>query len=294
MFDFRLKVFHTVAQRMSFTKAAQELCISQPAVTKHIKEIEVHYATRLFERRGLQIHLTESGKILYQYAEKIRAIYRDMDFEMAKMNNLLKGKLIIGASTTLVQYLLPELLGKFHYLSPEVRLELITGNTQQIENLLFKGKIDLGLIEGASQSPLFNYTPFKTDEIVLMGKTTHPLAGKTLSLIDLYKVEMVMREEGSGTQEFIQQNLSSRGIELHNLNITMRLGSSESIKSYLQHSDSLAFLSVYTALQELKNNTLTIIDIKDFSIQRQFHSILPKGEQAPVLSSFLQFLHHNK
>ncbi|MFY7847237.1 LysR substrate-binding domain-containing protein [Chryseobacterium gambrini] len=289
MFDYRLKVFHTVASRSSFTKASEELNISQPAVTKHIKEIENQLNTKLFDRKGTSIQLTQSGKILFEYAEKIRNIYRDLEFEIHQINQKHQGKLIIGASTTVAQYILPEILAKFKSYYKDLKIELITHNTEMISELLKDGKIDLGIIEGESQSAYFDYQKFKPDEIVLVAKANHPLANKTLNVKDLYEIELILREQGSGSLEFIQNRLKEKGIIAENLNVVMQLGSSESIKNYLLHSDALAFLSVSTVLNELKNNQLTIIDIKNFSIERNFHFILPKGEQSELIRLFLKF-----
>ncbi|MEN4762770.1 LysR family transcriptional regulator [Chryseobacterium sp. C39-AII1] len=290
MFDYRLKVFHTVASRSSFTKASEELNISQPAVTKHIKEIENQLNTKLFDRKGTSIQLTQSGKILFEYAEKIRNIYRDLEFEINQINQQHKGKLIIGASTTVAQYILPEILAKFNSYYKDIKIELITHNTEIISELLKEGKIDLGIIEGESQSNYFDYQIFKPDEIVLVAKSNHSLANKTLNLKDLYDLELIFREQGSGSLEFIQNRLKEKGINIENLNIVMQLGSSESIKNYLLHSDTLAFLSISTVLNELKNNQLTIIDIKNFSIERNFRFILPKGEQSELIRLFLKFI----
>lgn len=289
MFDYRLKVFHTVASRSGFTKASEELNISQPAVTKHIKEIESQMNTKLFDRKGTSIQLTQSGKILFEYAEKIRNIYRDLEFEINQVNQQHKGKLIIGASTTVAQYILPEILAKFNSYYKDIKIELITHNTEIISELLKEGKIDLGIIEGESQSSYFEYKKFKADEIVLVAKSNHPLANKTLHIKDLYNSELVFREQGSGSLEFIQNRLKEKGIFIDQLNIVMQLGSSESIKNYLLYSESMAFLSISTILSELKNSQLSIIDIKNFSIERDFHFILPKGEQSELIKLFLRF-----
>lgn len=287
MFDYRLKVFHTAATRLSFTKAAEELHISQPAVTKHIKEIENQLNTKLFDRKGTSIQLTQSGKTLYGYAEKIRNLYRDMEFEIGQINQQHKGKLIIGASTTVAQYILPEILAKFNTYYKDIKIELLTHNTEDISELLKQGKIDLGIIEGESQSSYFDYKIFKPDEIVLVAKADHPLVHKNLIVKDLYTVNLIFREQGSGTLEFIQNRLKEKGIHIDELNTVMHLGSSESIKNYLLHSDCMAFLSISTVLNELKYNSLTIIDIKNFSIERNFHFILPKGEQSELIKFFL-------
>ncbi|MEY8759249.1 LysR family transcriptional regulator [Chryseobacterium tongliaoense] len=293
MFDYRLKVFHTVASRLSFTKASEELNITQPAVTKHIKEIENQLATKLFDRKGTSIQLTAAGEILFGYAEKIRNLYRDLEFEINQFNQEHKGKLIVGASTTVAQYVLPEILATFHSYYKDIKIELVTHNTEMISTLLKEGKIDVGIIEGESQSSYFEYHPFKADEIVLVAKAGHPLAHKNLHLKDLYHLDLIFREQGSGTQEFIQNRLKEKGIQMEDLTVIMQLGSSESIKNYLLHSECMAFLSISTVLTELKNNILSIVDIKNFSIERNFHYILPKGEQSELIKLFLKHLSYN-
>lgn len=293
MFDYRLKVFSTVANRLSFTKAANELNISQPAVTKHVKEIENQLNTKLFNRNGTTIQLTESGKILLVYAEKVRNLYRDLEFGLSQLNKQEKGKLKIGASTTIAQYILPEILAKFNSYYKHINIELVTHNSEDISTLLKKGQIDLGIVEGESKSSYFNYEIFKPDEIVLVCKSTHPLVQKNFNLKDLYDVNLIVREQGSGTQEFIQNQLKKSGIDVRKLKIIMQLGSSESLKNYLIHSEAMAFLSINTVLQELKNNQLSVIDIKNFSIERDFNFITLKGEQSELINLFMKFISYN-
>ena len=293
MFDYRLKVFYTVANRLSFTKAANELNISQPAVTKHIKEIENQLNTKLFDRKGTTIQLTESGKILFIYAEKSRQLYRDLEFAISQLNKQEKGKLKIGASTTIAQYILPEILAKFNSYYKDINIELVTHNSEDISTLLKKGQIDLGIVEGESKSSYFDYQKFKRDEIVLVCKADHRLAHKNFKIKDLYDIDLIVREQGSGTQEFIQNQLKKSGIEVQKLNIIMQLGSSESIKNYLQHSEAMAFLSISTILPELKNNQFNVIDIKTFSIERDFNFITLKGEQSDLIDLFRKFINYN-
>ena len=293
MFDYRLKVFYTVANRLSFTKAANELNISQPAVTKHIKEIENQLSTKLFDRKGTTIQLTESGKILFVYAEKSRQLYRDLEFAISQLNKQEKGKLKIGASTTIAQYILPEILAKFNSYYKDINIELVTHNSEDIATLLKNGKIDLGIVEGESKSSYFDYQKFKKDEIVLVCKADHPLVNKNFKTKDLYDVDLIVREQGSGTQEFIQNQLKKSGVDLQKLNIIMQLGSSESIKNYLLHSEAMAFLSISTILAELKNNQLSIVDISKFSIERDFNFITLKGEQSDFIDLFRKFISYN-
>lgn len=290
MFDFRLKVFDTVAKRLNFTKAATELNITQPAVTKHIKEIERLLNTKLFDRNGTKIKITVSGEILLKYTQKIFNVYRELEFDINQLNQQHKGTLRIGASTTIAQYVLPPLLAAFHKQYEDIKVNLIIQNTEIVEQLLEQKKVDLGSIEGLSKNNSFHYIPFIKDEIVLVARANHPLLKKEyLKIEELLNLPLLMREPGSGTLETIAFALKPLGVNLSNFKTEMQLSTTESIKSYLLHSDCMAFLSVHTLLQELKNNTLSIIDVKNLTIERNFYFIQPQGEQSAIADLFLNF-----
>lgn len=290
MFDFRLKVFDTVARRLNFTKAANELNITQPAVTKHIKEIELNLNIKLFERNGTKIKLTKAGEILLKYTEEIFSVYQKIEFEIGQLQEKQKGHLRLGASTTIAQYVLPPILAEFRKRFPEIQLNLVIHNSEKIEDLLTNNKIDVGLIEAQIKNRTFHYFPFMKDEIVLVARQNHPLSTRNhLKTHDLLQIPFVLRESGSGTLETIDLALKAKNIKLNELKTEIRLGSTESIKSYLLHSDALAFLSVQSILQELKSHTLTIIDVKNMAIPRYFNFIIPEGEQSKLVSLFIDF-----
>ncbi|MDH0673644.1 LysR substrate-binding domain-containing protein [Empedobacter sp. GD03861] len=290
MFDFRLKVFDTVAKRLNFTKAANELNITQPAVTKHIKEIELNLNIKLFERNGTKIKLTKAGEILLKYTEEIFSVYQKMEFEIGQLQEKQKGTLRLGASTTIAQYVLPPILAEFRKRFPEIQLSLVIQNSEKIEDLLANQKIDIGLIEAQIKNRTFHYFPFMKDEIVLVSRQNHSIFTKNnIKLDDLKNIPLVFREPGSGTLETIDLALKSKNIKLNELNIEIQLGSTESIKSYVLHSDALAFLSIQSILQELKNQTLTIIDIKNLVIERNFNFIIPEGDQSKLVNLFINF-----
>ncbi|MBD8488759.1 LysR family transcriptional regulator [Echinicola sp. CAU 1574] len=295
MLDFRLQVFHTVAKRLNFTKAAEELYITQPAVTKHIRNIEAHYQVKLFHRQGSKISLTPAGKALYEGAEKIFGIYRSLEFEMNNFAQSHRGELRIGASSTVAQYILPPILASFREKFQDIQLTLTTGNTEQIEKLLKKQQIGLGIIEGFSKSTFFKYTEFIKDELVLIARVSHPLKHKeSLSKEELLDVPLLLREPGSGTLEVISHSLKEQGISLSQLKKEMQLGSTESIKRYLVNSNAMAFLSIFTVLKELQQNEFIIIDVDNLHIERHFFFIQAHGEKENLSSLFMKFaLHHN-
>jgi len=293
MFDFRLKVFHTVAKRLNFTKAADELCITQPAVSKHIREIENHFHLKLFDRNGTKIKLTEAGEIMLQYTNQIFTLYGNLEFELNSLNERHNGKLRIGASTTIAQYVLPPLLADFHKRFSDIEVTLTINNTEQIEQALQNKDIDFGIIEGQSKNSSFKYTEFIKDEIVLVANSNHPLAKKdTIELDELLKTPLLIREPGSGTLEVIAHALKPFDIKISQLNTEMQLGSTESIKSYLLHSDCMAFLSIHSILKELKNKEVTIIDVNGLTIDRVFHFIQSHGEAEALPELFMKFAKH--
>lgn len=294
MFDFRLKVFHTVATRLSFTKAAEELFITQPAVTKHIHEIEHYFKVKLFERNGRKVKLTAAGQTLLRHTSELFALYRNLEFEMHTQADKKAGRLRVGASTTVAQYVLPPVLASFHQKFPEIRLTLITDNTEQIEQALQQHQVDLGIIEGRAKNNAFRYTPFLKDELVLVANATNPLLKRSIKAEELLKLPLLLREPGSGTLEVIAHALKPLGIKISQLKKEMQLSNTESIKGYLQHSHCMAFLSRHSIGSELEQRTFSIIEVKGLVIQRDFNFITPHGETGALVNLFIQFaLTHN-
>jgi len=290
IFDFRLKVFYTVAQRLSFTKAAHELYITQPAVTKHIKELEQQLNIQLFKRNGNNIALTVAGKILVQYAEKIFQTYTELETELAQLNNMEAGTLHIGASTTVAQTILPKILALFKKTYPDVTFNFIQGNTDYISQLILDEKIDVAIVEGAAHSPQLSYSPFAKDEIVLVTRANNKLSKKQeISPKQLLDIPLVLREAGSGTLDVIFNALAGVQINPKDLNIEIQLESSIAIKQYLLYSDTATFLSIQSVLSELKYNELSIIEIKGMEIFRTFQFIQLHGKNSKLIDLFKRF-----
>ena len=291
MSDFRLEVFYTVAKRLSFTKASAELFITQPAVTKHIHELEEQYKAKLFERKGNHIVLTQVGEILLHHAEKVFELYRNVEFEINALSKRKEGLLRIGASTTIAQYIVAPLLAKFRSKYPDVQLSLVTGNTEQVERALQAKEIEIAIIEGYSKNPAISYHEFLKDEIVLVCSGKHPLANKnSLKPDDLKNIPFVLREQGSGTLEVIDHALKQAGINHSELKVEIRLGNTESIKSYLLNSPSMAFLSVHAIVDEVKRGELKIIDVENLSIKRSFYLINLQGRISGLADLFSHFV----
>ena len=290
MFDFRLQVFYTVAKRLSFTKAAEELYITQPAVTKHIHELENHFKLRLFERNGNKISLTAAGITLLQQVQTLFSVYRNMEFEMNDLVKKHTGKLRIGASSTVAQYVIPPILAAFRQKFKDVQIILKSDNTEGIEKALLNNEIDIGIIEGHTKNKSIRYEPFLKDEIVLVANANHPLVRKESIKPDEFKnIPLLLREPGSGTLQVIAHALKGIGLKLSQLNVEMQLNSTESIKSYLLHSSCMAFVSIHAVLKELQHHECRIVDVKGLRIERPFYIIQSHGATASLVELFIRF-----
>jgi DNA-binding transcriptional LysR family regulator len=290
MLDFRLNVFYTVAKRLSFTKAAAELYVTQPAVTKHIQELEHQFGMALFDRRGNQISLTSAGNLLLKHAETIMGTYRQLEFDMNALKGQPGGTLRLGASSTVAQYVIPPVLARFHEQSADITISLLSGNTEQIEQQLLNKNIDLGLVEGRTHNSDIRYTPFVKDELVLVCRADHPLADRDeITLGELQSIPILLRERGSGSLEVIEHALRGVGLKLTDLTIEMQLGSTESIKSYLGSSRCMAFVSVFAVQDKLRAGILKVIDVQGLSIHREFYSIQLQGVSEGLPDTFMRF-----
>ena len=295
--DFRLKVFKTVADRLSFTKAAAELLISQPAVTKQINELERLLGKPLFLRHGNRISLTDAGVRLLEYANRILALYGELRDAFVEEQGAFSGEIRLGASTTLSQYVLPGLLAKFRKLYPDVRVTLFNGNTEQIERQIADGKLDFGMIEGTASNPALHYELFMDDELVLVTSASNTsFTREEITAADLPALPLVIRENGSGTLDVLSRELSRHGLSLRQLHIEMQLGSTESIKHYLFYSDTFAFVSVQAVLDELAANRLRVVEVGDMELVRRFSFVTAHGQRSRLTDLFKQFClnHYNR
>ena len=263
MSDFRLKVFRSVAKNLSFTKASQELFVSQPAITKHIQELESTYQTRLFDRQGSKISLTEAGKLLLEHCDRILEDYKRLEYEMHLLNNEYMGELRLGASTTIAQYVLPPLLASFIKKFPQVNLSLMNGNSREVEVALQEHRIDLGLVEGVFRLPNLKYTTFLEDELVAVVRTKSKLSiADEIAPKELLNIPLVLRERGSGTLDVIERALLQHNIKLSSLHVLMYLGSTESIKLFLENTDCMGIISIRSICKELAAGTFRVVEIR--------------------------------
>lgn len=291
MSDFRLKAFYSVARNLSFTKASQELFVSQPAVTKHVHELESLYGVRLFDRRGNSISLTRAGEVMMEHCERILSEYRKLEYDMHLLNNESAGELRIGASTTISQYILPSILAAFTERYPKMKVSLMDTNSRNVEKALQEHTIDLGMVEGVFRQTSLRYEPFLCDELVPVVSASSSLAGRDEVSVDEFRnIPLVLRERGSGTLDAIEMELAKSGLKLSSLNVQMYLGSTESIKSFLKCSECMGIISMSAVERELRNGEFCIVDIAGMTFKRHFCFVIGQGQESHPVEVFIRFM----
>ncbi len=275
MSDRRLQVFHAVARLLSFTKAAEVLHMTQPAVTFQIRQLEEQFDTRLFDRAHNRVSLTEAGHVAFEYAEVIFEKYSEMENAIREITGSISGSLTLGASTTISEYMLPALLGDFNAKNPEVLLRLRVSNTEGIVSMVENNVIDLGVVEGPVTNKNLLVEICKKDDLVVVVPPEHELAKqKSVSVKKMLEFPFICREEGSGTREVIADHLNAQGLGKHALKACLELGSPEAIKGAIQAGMGVSVLSSVSLAKEIKLGTLVTIPLdpplsREFSFVRQ-------------------------
>ncbi|MCZ7564441.1 MAG: LysR family transcriptional regulator [Burkholderiales bacterium] len=290
MADRRLQVFHAVAKQMSFTKAAEVLYMTQPAVTFQIKQLEEHFNARLFERGHGKISLTPAGDVVLQYAEKILGLSQELETRVREMTGRLSGPLLIGASTTIAEFLLPPVLGEFKAQHPEVQAKLTVANSEAIENRVSEHTLDIGLIEAPSHLPTLLTEVCCDDELQVIVAPKHPLAKlKMVTPKQLVEYPYVTREQGSGTREFTDLYFRKAGIHPDHLNVVMELGSPEALKGVVGTGIGFAVISRVTVERERRLGELVALPLQP-TLTRTLSLVYPKEKfRSRLVNTFVEF-----
>jgi DNA-binding transcriptional LysR family regulator len=262
MADRRLQVFHTVARLLSFTKAAEALHMTQPAVTFQVRQLEEYFNTRLFDRTHNRIALTEAGKRAFEYADRIFGLYTEMENAVRELTGEIAGVLIIGASTTIAEYMLPALLGDFKSKHPDVSIRLKVSNTEGIVSMVESNTIDLGVVEAPVSNRNLVVELCRMDELVVITPPGHPLARKeVVPVAAVAQYPYICREEGSGTREVILDYLLENGISGTDLDTILEVGSPEAIKGAIEAGMGISILPSLTVTKELALGTLAAVPL---------------------------------
>ncbi|MEE8379110.1 MAG: selenium metabolism-associated LysR family transcriptional regulator [Gammaproteobacteria bacterium] len=276
MADRRLNVFYHVARQLSFTKAAEILHMTQPAVTFQVRQLEEYFNTRLFDRTHNKIGLTEAGGRVFADAEKIFQLYDEMENSVRELTGEISGILILGASTTIAEYMLPALLGDFKEKYPDVNIRLKVSNTDGIVRMVENNEIDLGVVEAPVANKNLAVEECRKDRLVAITPPGHELANQgKIQVKSILEYPFICREEGSGTREVIMEYLRDAGVDEGQLNIIMELGSLEALKGAVEAGIGISIISRATLIKEIKLGSVEVLEL-DPPLERPFSFVHQK------------------
>jgi DNA-binding transcriptional LysR family regulator len=285
--DFTLRVFHELSQLKNFSRVADKLYITQSAVSRQIKNLEDKLVVKLFLREKEGVSLTEEGRILLRFAEKILALYEKAAEEIDHFRHTSLNKIIIGASTTLGEYVLPRIIGTFCKGHPDVDIYLRVANAREILRQLSANAFNLALVEGQFDDPSFVVEKVFDDELVLIVSTQHLWASKEqISFSELRSEPIIIREQGSGTRRVMEDTLVKFGVDISDLRIKIELDSTEAVKSAVEENLGVSFVLKSTLIKMPKN--IKIVPIANMEFRFDFNLIY--GSKKGLTSSTLGFI----
>jgi len=283
-----LRLFTAVVDQGGFTKAASTLNLSQPAISKSLKELEDGLQLSLIDRSARSIRLTEAGRLLYDRSRELFGVERIAERELRELRGLKRGLLRVGASTTIATYFLPPVLGRFHLRHPRVRIEASSANTRTILRRLLESKIDLALVEGPAVHPHVDAIPWREDELVVIAPPDHELLARpSVAVDDLTTQQFLVRERGSGTREVTETALARHGVRLAN---TMRVGGTEVMKQAVAAGLGLAIVSRAAAADQLALGRIAVLHVNDLEIRRTLTQLKLRGRAIGAAARELETL----
>jgi DNA-binding transcriptional LysR family regulator len=256
----QLRVFYYAAKNLSFTAAAAELYITQPAVTAQVKSFEEFCSLKLFKKRGRRIYLTDEGKSLYAYAAKIFTCEKEIEHVIDDMRELKRGILSLGTTKAYARYFMPLMITTFRKNYPNIKIQLNEGSSLEMIHSLLDIKIEVAVIARAEDNPGVYFFPFSREEMVVIMSRNHPLAKKkTVTFSDLAAVPFIMKEKGSGTRKLVEELFEA---EQCTADILMETSNTEFIKQLVQRGEGVSFVVREAVASELKEKKLASVPLK--------------------------------
>lgn len=271
-----LEVFLTVAKHLNYTRAGEDVNLSQPSVSVRIRQLEAELDVKLFDKLGKKVALTDAGRLLLPYATRVMAAVSDAQHAIDELQGLERGTLRIGASTTPGMYLIPQTLAHFKHRYPKIEMQLGIKDTRAIENGVIRNEFDFGFVGGHLVGHEVHAIPWLTDQIVLIVPTDHPLARKkAVRTDDLKKERFIVRESGSATHATTANHLDKIGLQIESL---MKMENPESVKKAVQSGLGIAFISKFAVETELKARTLVAVRVRHLDIKRELKIVYRKDK----------------
>jgi DNA-binding transcriptional LysR family regulator len=284
----QLTLFEAVARHLSFTRAADELHLSQPAVSMQIRQLEESVGLALFEKSGKRIGLTEAGKEVFHYSQSINRELAEMEEVLQSLKGLSRGRLNLAVAST-VNYFAPRLLAEFHKAYPGIQLALDVTNREKLISMLIENSVDMVLMGQPPANVEVEYEAFMENPLVVVAPPEHPLSGeKAIPLERLAAETFLMREPGSGTRQAMERFFFKREVKIRQ---GMQMTRNEAIKQAVRAGLGLSIVSIHTIDLELKTGRLVILDVDGFPIKRQWFLVYRKGKRlSPPGQAFRAFV----
>ncbi|CEI71748.1 MULTISPECIES: LysR family transcriptional regulator [Romboutsia] len=283
----KLEIFYKTAKCLNMSQVAKDMYISQPSISQCISEIESEIGTKLFDRIGKKLYLTHEGKIFYEYTRRILNIYEE-GINVVRSSKSNKGKLVIGASTTIGTYIMPYIIHKFNKKEKDIEISMIIDNKHNIEELILNNKVDIAFIEGTVNSKEIILKDIWTDELVFISSINHEWNGKKyLDIEDLKNNKFIIREDGSGTRQRFEGFLENNDIKF---NSYIELSNLEAILNYVKLNIGVSCVPYMSVLSEENSKSINVYRIKDHKINRSLYSAIHKDKYiSKPIECFMKF-----
>ncbi|MGN7409496.1 LysR family transcriptional regulator [Sporosarcina sp. SAFN-010] len=292
--DQALNVFVTVTEKKSFSRAAEDLHMTQPAVSQYIRSLEETMNVRLLERTNKYVRLTKAGEIVYHHAKEIVGLYGRMHHLVNDLSHEASGQLSIGASYTFGEYVLPHILARLLEDYPRIQPDVTIGNTAEIADLIMSRQLDVGIVEGRfKENRQLTTQAFAEDRMILVASADHPLSLKTTAIEwkELIEQTWIIREEGSGTREAVEAVFERYALTPAR---TMQFSSTQPIKEAVEAGLGISLLSEWAVQKEIRYGELVQLPVKDLPFVRQFSIVTSSQYQTKALKVFLELLLNNR
>ena len=277
----QLHTFYTVAKHLSFSLAAEELFMTQPAVSLHVKALERRLKVKLFERAGNKLFLTEAGEVVLEHTLPILAAREEMGRRVAELRGSPTSRISLGANTTGGMYIIPHIVQAFREAYPEAEATLHVETTNRICERVMQNMIDVAVVTGPLEDKRFVIQDLFEDELLLIVSPSHPFASRpSVPLSKVADQPFILPEPGSRTRLLVEQTLRSEGL---NLRVTMQLPGTEAVKKAVESNLGVAMVSKYSIQRELYLGVLKTVAIEGFSLHRPIHILYRKGKHLPPL-----------
>lgn len=285
---YHLKTFYTVARHLNYSRAGKELAISQPAVSRQVAALEKSLGMNLFVQRGRQVELTDAGRSLFDYADRIFHLVVRAERTIAEYKDLERGQVFLGAGITIGCRLIPQVLKSFQQMHPHIEVSLLLANSSTIERMVTCGDLDLGFTAGNIVNPTLHMESIFREELVLVISTQHPLARPNVTANDLKGEMLLWREKGAAARDIVEQYLDEEGLRFKN---QAEVSDSGAIKQLVLEQMGVAFLPHHAVEQELKSGTLCRVEAGQSTIAVYCHIVSVKDMHSyPAVLAFLNYV----